>query len=122
MSPTRRSLLISSVALAVASCATQARLTTSDQAWPELEAMTVTAGREGLTVRVASRGCATRDDFVFHLDRSGAKPVLAFARRRVELCRSGAPLWADLMFSYKELGVRRGERIVIANPILSPSA
>ena len=78
--------------------------------------MVVTAGRDGLTVRVASKGCATKADVVFHLDRSGGKAVLAFARRRLETCRFGEVGTTDLAFSYEDLGLKRGERVVVANP------
>lgn len=92
-------------------------LVASDQAWPELESLLdVATTREGLTIRVASKGCAVRGDFVFRVDRAGGRAVVAFARRRLETCRFGETGTADLVFSYEELGIRRGERIVIANP------
>ena len=82
--------------------------------------MAVTATREGLTLRVASVGCAAKADFVFRLDRTDGKTVIAFARRRLETCRFGVPGTVDLAFSYEELGLRRGERYRVANP--SPSS
>ena len=79
--------------------------------------MGVTTGRHGLTLHMASQGCATRADVVFRLDRSSGGAVIAFARRRLETCRLGEPGTVDLMFSYDELGLRPGERFVVANPI-----
>jgi hypothetical protein len=116
MPPSRRSLLACGVALFAAGCATTPSRVASDQTWPELEAVGVVAGREGLTVRVASKGCAAKADFVFRVDRAGGKAVLAFARRRLETCRFGEAGIVDLAFSYEELGLRRGERFVVANP------
>jgi hypothetical protein len=116
MQPSRRYLLVSSLALIAAGCATRPSLMTSDQSWPELEAVGVTAAREGLTVRLASRGCTVRADIVFRVDRSGGGTVLAFARRRLETCRFGEAGVVDLVFSYDELGLRRGERFEVANP------
>lgn len=114
----RRFLLAGGVALTVAGCATRPGLVTSGQTWPELEPLLgVTATREGLRIRVASKGCAVREDFVFRLDRSGGKAVVAFARRRLETCRFGETAAADLAFSYEELGLRRAERFEVANPI-----
>jgi hypothetical protein len=75
---------------------------------------------EGLRIRVASRGCAAKADFVFRVDRKAGHAVVAFARRRVETCR-GAKGAADLVFGYEELGLASGERIVVANPIAAAS-
>ena len=116
--PSRRSLLTTGLALVVGACATRPSLIVSspDQAWPELEPMAVTAGRDGLTVRMASKGCAAKADVVFRVDRTAGKAVVAFARRRLETCRFGEVGTADLAFSYEELGLKRGERVVVANP------
>ena len=120
--PSRRSLLVCGVALLASGCATRPHLLVSQQTWPELEPlMAVTAGREGLTIRMASRGCTVRGDVVFRVDRTRDRAVIAFARRRLETCRPGEAGFVDLSFSYEELGIRRGERIGVANPI-SPSA
>jgi hypothetical protein len=116
MSPSRRSLLVFGVALVVAGCATTPMLLASDLTWPELEPVGVTADRHGVTVRVASKGCAAKADFVFRLDRGAGGTVLAFARRRLETCRFGEAGVVDLVFSYEELGLRRGERFAVANP------
>lgn len=118
MPPTRRSLLVSGVALLAAGCATRPSLVASDQSWPELEAVRVTAGRDQLIVSVASKGCAARADFVFYVDRTGGTVVLAFARRRLETCRFGEAAEVELVFSYDELGLKRGERFAVANPRL----
>lgn len=118
MPPSRRSLLVSGLALIAAGCATRPSLLTSDQTWPELEPVGVTARRGGLTVRLASKGCTVKADIVFRLDRAGGGTVLAFARRRLETCRFGEVGTTDLVFSYEELGLRRGERFEVANPRL----
>lgn len=114
--PSRRFILACGAALLAAGCATTPRLTASDETWPELEPVGVTAGREGLMVRVASKGCAAKADFVFRVDRARGRAVVAFARRRLELCPLGEAGTTDLLFSYAELGLRRGERVVVANP------
>jgi hypothetical protein len=116
MPPSRRSLLVSGFALLAAGCATQPRLVMSNETWPELEPVAVSAGHDGLTVRVTSKGCAAKADFVFRVDRAGGRAVLAFARRRLETCRFGEVGTVDLVFSYEELGLKRGERVVVANP------
>ncbi|WP_421737132.1 hypothetical protein [Caulobacter sp.] len=116
MSFSRRSILASGLALIATGCATRPSLMASHESWPELETVAVTAGREGLTVRFASRGCTVKADIVFRLDRVGGRTVLAFARRRLETCRFGDVGTVDLVFGYEELGLRRGERFVVANP------
>ena len=116
MQPSRRSLLVCGASLFAAGCATRPSLVAASRTWPELEPVGVTAGREGLTVRVASRGCAAKADFVFHVDRAQRDVVIAFARRRIETCRSGQAGGVDLVFGYDELGLKRGERFTIANP------
>ncbi len=116
MQPSRRFLLVSGLAMLAAGCATRPSLMASSESWPELEPVGVTVGREGLTVRFASRGCTVKADIVFRLDRVGDRAVLAFARRRLETCRFGDVGTVDLVFSYRELGLKRGERFVMANP------
>jgi len=114
----RRSALVTGMALLATACATRPELSLSDEVWPGLETLSaVKAGREGLTVRVVSKGCAMRADFVFRVDRSNGRAVVAFARRRLETCQFGEPGFVDLVFSYAELGLRRGERVMVANPV-----
>ncbi|WP_236632144.1 hypothetical protein [Caulobacter sp. BP25] len=113
--------MLAGAALVLAGCATTPRLI-AGETWPELEPLlAVSLGRHGLTIRIQSRGCADRANMVFRVDRKDGRAVVAFARRRLETCK-GPKGWADFTFSYEELGLRRGERIVIANPVISPSA
>lgn len=119
----RRGFVFAGAALGLAGCATTPALMTAapGETWPELEPLLAAkAGTQILTIRVTTRGCAAKADFVFRVDREAGHAVVAFARRRLETCK-GPVGWADLAFSYEELGLARGERIVIANP-LTPSA
>lgn len=113
--------MLAGAALVLAGCATTPRLV-AGETWPELEPLLgVSMGRHGVTIRIESRGCADRSNMAFRVDREAERAVVAFARRRLETCK-GPKGWADMTFSYEELGLKRGERIVIANPVLSPSA
>lgn len=113
--------MVVGAAVALAGCATTPRLV-SGETWPELEPLlAVSLARRAVTIRIESRGCADRANMAFRVDRNGGRAVVAFARRRLETCK-GPKGWADLTFTYKELGLKRGERIVIANPVISPSA
>ncbi|WP_299010586.1 hypothetical protein [uncultured Caulobacter sp.] len=117
----RRGFVLAGAAFVLAGCATTPRLVPGET-WPELEPLlAVSLGRRAVTIRIESRGCADRANMVFRVDRKDGRAVVAFARRRLETCK-GPKGWADLTFSYEELGLKRGERIVIANPIVSPSA
>jgi len=113
--------MLAGAALVLSGCATTPRLV-AGETWPELEPLlAVSLEWRAVTIRMASRGCVNRGDIVFYLDRKDDRTVLAFARRRLETCK-GPRGWTDVTFSYEELGVKRGERIVIANPVFSPSA
>lgn len=117
----RRGFVLVGAAFALAGCATSPRLV-SGETWPELEPLlAVSLGRHAVTIRIESRGCAERANMVFRVDRKDGHAVVAFARRRLETC-AGPKGWVEMTFSYEELGLRHGERIMIANPVLSPSA
>lgn len=120
----RRGFVLSGATMSLAGCAAApVRLAGAPaERWPGLEPLLgVNAGASGLTLRVRSNGCAAKADFVFRVDRQAGQAVVAFARRRLETCK-GTPSAADLAFSYEELGLTRADRIVIANPVLRPSA
>ena len=115
--------MIAGAAFGLVGCATTPTLmaASAGEAFPELEPLlAATAGPDALTIRVMSKGCAAKADFVFRVDRKDGHAVVAFARRRLETCK-GAVGSAELRFTYDELGVSHAERIVIANPI-TPSA
>lgn len=123
----RRGFVVAGAGLILAGCATAAPgwpvLATAggDELWPELEPLLAVQARpEGLRIRVASQGCATKADFVFRVDRKTDHAVVAFARRRLETCR-GPKGAADLVFGYEELGLATGERVVVANRVLAAS-
>ncbi len=63
------------------------------------------AGREALTIRVASNGCTSRGDFAFYVERRGDAVTLAFGRKRVDTCRAFAMGHIDLAFTWEELGL-----------------
>ena len=114
--------MIAGVALGLAGCATTPGLLAASpgETFPELEPLLAAeAVADGLTIRVTSRDCAAKADFVFRVDRKTGHAVVAFARRRLEICKGPAGS-AELRFSYDELGLTPGERIVIANPIHRP--
>lgn len=121
----RRIFLFS--ALALSGCATSPpRVRTAASGLAELEPLyRAEAGREAITVSVASNGCTTKADFAFHVEQVGPTTTLAFGRRRIDTCKSFAMGRVDLSFTWAELGVARGTPVVLLNPVsawLGPGA
>jgi hypothetical protein len=84
---------------------------------PELEPLFgVKAGDDGLTIRAASHGCTDRAGFVAYVERRNGVARIAFARRRIDQCRPTPWEPVAIFFSWRELGIRRGERVAILNP------
>jgi hypothetical protein len=79
----------------------------------------VNASRAGLTLRVASRGCTTKADFSFYVDRRSTVPTIVFGRKRVDACKADRVGGVDLAFSYAELGLSPEEPVVVLNPVVT---
>ena len=74
------------------------------------------ADRRGLTVRVATHGCTTKADFVHFTEPRGQATTIAFARRRLDRCRSGQGQ-LDILFSYEDLGLSPAQPVIVLNPL-----
>lgn len=108
--------MLTGAALALAGCATTPVLR-SGETLPELEPLlSVTMDSQGLTITVASRGCTRREDFVFRGERRGRDLALAFARRRLDVCRASDTAPVAVRFTYDELGLEPGRGLIILNP------
>ncbi|MFZ0267088.1 hypothetical protein [Caulobacter sp.] len=116
----RRRLLAAGLLLALGGCVGRGGVTlvSGGRGAPaELEALSaLEADATGLTLGVASTGCTTRDDFAFYVDRSGPQPAVAFARKRLDLCRR-ARTTTTVRFSYRELGIAGRGRLAVLNPV-----
>ena len=77
------------------------------------------AGREGLTLRVASNGCTAKPDFTFYVERRGQAVQIAFARRRIDTCKSFAQGKTELTFSWAELGLDAAAPVFLLNPLIA---
>jgi hypothetical protein len=116
----RRVLLLA--ALALCGCATTAPPVVTSAAAPlaELEPLyRADAGRDALTISVASNGCTTKADFAFHLERRGEAVTLAFGRKRIDSCKSFAMGKTELTFTWAELGVEPRTPVFLLNPLLA---
>lgn len=114
----RRGFVFAGAALSLTGCATTPGRVAAQpgETWPELEPLLAAAtSGDVVTIRMASKGCTDKADIVFWVERWDDHAVVAFARRRLETCR-GARGSATLTFSYAELGLAPGKRVVFANP------
>lgn len=109
-------------ALALAGCATTPApvLAPAGSGLLELEPLyRAEAGREALTISVASNGCTAKADFAFYVERKGSAVTLAFGRRRIDACRSFAMGRTDLSFSWSELGLEPRTPVFLLNPLVA---
>ncbi len=119
---TRRALLLASLAV-LAGCATAlppppSIVAPAGSALAELEPLyAARAGRQALTISVASNGCTRKEDFAFFLERKGQALTLAFGRTRIDTCQSFAQGKVDLPFTWEELGVAERAPLFLLNPM-----
>lgn len=107
-------------ALALGGCATVPPAQPSRGPFPELEPVySAVAGREALTISVASSGCTTKADFAFYVDRRGGTVTVAFARKRLDTCKSFAMGRTELSFSWAELGLEAPAPVFLLNPLVA---
>jgi hypothetical protein len=110
-------------ALALAGCASHGpapRLVPADVALAELEPLyAARGGPDGLAIEVGSNGCTAKADFTFYVERRGKVVTLSFARRRLDSCKSLAIGKTEIVFTWDELGVPRGEQVFLLNPVVA---
>ena len=107
--------------LALSGCATAARPTVapSTSGLSELEPLyRAEAGRDALTISVASNGCTEKGDFAFYVERTGEAVALAFGRKRIDTCKAFAVGRTDLTFTWLELGVAPRTPVFLLNPLV----
>jgi hypothetical protein len=107
--------------LALGGCATVAAppvVAPGPRTFGELEPLyAAQAGREALTIKVASNGCTAKPDFAFYVERRGEEVVLAFGRRHVDACKSFAMGRTELVFTWEELGLSPRTPVFLLNPV-----
>ena len=108
-------------ALALGGCATVAAPPAGAPAprgFEELEPLySAQAGRDALTIRVASNGCTGKADFAFYVDRRGGQVTLALGRKHVDACKASAVGQAELAFTWEELGIAPRTSVFLLNPL-----
>ncbi len=113
----RRLFLLASLALG--GCATMAPPAVGPPTpLAELEPLySAVAGREALTIRVSSNGCTAKPDFAFYVERRGGGVTIAFARKRVDSCKSFAMGQAEIAFTWAELDLDPKTPVFLLNPV-----
>lgn len=71
----------------------------------------------GLTLRVGSSGCTSKDSFVMRVRGPERRPTVTAMRVRRDMCK-GMFRVVEFTWSYRELGIRRGSRIRVLNPVI----
>lgn len=117
----RRCLLVGLGVLAVSGCSASrsaAPVALSPGPGPaELEPIYAAAAtRDGLTITVASNGCTKKEDFAFFVERKNGATTVAFARKRLDTCRTIRADSAQLTFSLTELGLAPDAPVFVLNP------
>jgi len=107
-------------ALALSGCATGGVRVSAPtgSGFSELESLyRADAGREAITISVASNGCTAKADFAFYVERKSGAVTLAFGRKRIDSCKSFAMGKTDLTFTWAELGVPARAQVFLLNPL-----
>jgi hypothetical protein len=116
----RRRLLSAGLLLALGGCATRDGVTLvvrPGQETGELEALKgARTAATGLVLKVLSQGCTTKADFTFYAGRDGRDQTIAFARKRLDVCKA-APNVVEVSFSYDELGLAGARTVRLLNPV-----
>jgi hypothetical protein len=104
--------------LALGGCATLPPAGSPPAPLAELEPLySAVAGKDGLTIQVSSNGCTAKDDIAFYLERRAGTVAVAFARRKVDTCRSFAMGKAEIAFTWAELGLAPRSPVFLLNPV-----
>ena len=72
---------------------------------------------DALVIRLKSQGCLRKEDLRFFVEGKDAIPDVAFARRRLETCRTTGPGSAEIRFGWSELGIAGATAVRVLNTI-----
>lgn len=114
----RRIFLLAALALSGCATAGVRVMAPAGSGLSELEPLyRADAGREALTISVASNGCTAKADFAVFVETKGDAVTLAFGRKRIDTCKSFAMGRTDLTFTWAELGVPPRGQLFLLNPL-----
>ena len=115
----RRVLLVAG-ALLLSGCVTARVAAPVGAGFDLLEPLySATAGRDALTIRVASNGCTKKEDFAVYVEKTPAGPRVAFGRKTLDRCRSLAQGQIELTFTWSDLGLDGRTPVFLANPLVA---
>ena len=70
-----------------------------------------------MTLVVGSNGCTQISDFEVRITE-GDKADIAVARIKPDLCRAIVPDGVTLNWTYEELGLKKGQPVIVKNPLV----
>jgi hypothetical protein len=70
-----------------------------------------------MTVVVGSNGCTQISNFEVRITE-GDKAEIALARTKPDLCRAIVPEGVSLSWTYEELGLKKGQPVIVKNPLV----
>ncbi|MDP1737683.1 MAG: hypothetical protein Q8L23_09605 [Caulobacter sp.] len=115
-----RRVLIIAGALLLSGCVTTPVAAPGGAGFDLLEPLyAAVAGRDALTIRVASNGCTKKEDFAFFVEKTPAGPRVAFGRKKLDTCRSFAMGSTELSFTWTELGLDGRTPVFVVNPLVA---
>ena len=114
----RRFFLLAALALSACATVPPTIVAPSAGGFSELEPLyRADAGREALSITVASNGCTAKADFSVYLERKDNTLAVAIGRKRVDTCQSLVQGRTEIRFSWVELGVPADAQVFILNPL-----
>lgn len=114
----RRTFLLAALALSGCASGGVRVIAPAGSGLAELEPLyRADAGRDALTISVASNGCTQKTDFAFHVERQADAVTVAFGRKRLDTCKSFAMGKTELSFTWAELGVPARAQVFLLNPL-----
>lgn len=71
-----------------------------------------------ITIRVAASGCTTKEFFDVDIDHEGGDTFsVEFERQRRDYCKMMQPDGEKLTWSFSELGLPAGAKVILENPV-----
>jgi hypothetical protein len=94
----------------------------ADVAPPIEPVFAVTAGRDGITVRMASHGCTKKSDLTVAVAKTVPRPLILVTRKHPDVCKAIDLSHADIIWSYAELGLQADLPFNIGNPLIADTS
>ena len=77
----------------------------------------ITTSREGITLQLSSGGCTSKKSFEVRKRVEAGETVIEFIRLEPDFCEAYLPYGTLLTYSWKELGLKRGDEVRVGNSV-----